>query len=168
VGYISSYLDQVNDGSRNRVAFVLATVHPDFTTLARGEMFPTSRPAVVVPPYVAQTDVAQTASVGFVSQEVDWFFFSTWGPGKPDWHWPALWDYEGGHFHIDFDHSERLILTLLESSLGNDVSGSLKNPNWKNEVALRNLTVRDHQADGLVLSGLDGNGPAVGITLRTF
>jgi hypothetical protein len=43
--------------------------------------------------------------------------------------------------------------------------GSLKNPNWKDEIPLDKLTVQDHQAKGLVLYGLDGNGAAVGIRL---
>jgi hypothetical protein len=49
-----------------------------------------------------------------------------------------------------------------------EVFGSLKNPNWKDEIPLRRLTVQDHQANGLVLSGFDGNGAAIGITLQTF
>lgn len=71
MGSISSYVDEVNDGQRHRVAFVLSTVHPAFTTLSRGEMVPTSRPAVV--PEDAG-GAAQLASVGFVSEAADWFF----------------------------------------------------------------------------------------------
>jgi hypothetical protein len=165
VGYISSYVDEVNDGQRHRVAFVLSTVHPAFTTLSRGELFPTSRPAVV--PEDAG-GAAQLAAVGFVSEEVDWLFFSTWGPGKPDWHWPGHAN-AGGSGEVEFDHIERVVLTILEGiNPDSEVFGSLKNPNWKDEIPLRKLTVQDHQANGLVLSGFDGNGAAIGITLQTF
>jgi hypothetical protein len=72
---------------------------------------------------------------------------------------------------IEFDHLEQLVLTILEGVLpDSDVFGYLTNPNWKHkhEIPIRKLTVQDHQADGLVLYGLDGNGAAIGITLRTY
>ena len=147
MGYISSYVDQLNDGQRNRVGFVLSTVHPDFTTLARGEMFPTSRPGAVLKD---NGGTAQVPSVGFVSEEVDWFFFSTWGPsppGNPDWHWQASWQGLGGYGQIEFDHVERLVLTILEGVTPHgDVVGYLNNPNWKHELPLGSLVVQDHQS----------------------
>lgn len=69
---------------------------------------------------------------------------------------------------VEFDHMERLVLTILETvNPDSDVFGTLKNPNWKGELPLT-LTVRDHHANGLVLSGFDGNGAAISITLQTF
>jgi hypothetical protein len=134
-------------------------------------MFPEARP-VVFPE--DNTGAARPASVGFVSAEVDWFFFSTWGPPptRPNWHWPgrapSLLN-AGGDGEIEFDHTERLVLTILESVLpDSEVFGALKNPNWKHEIPIRKLTVQDHQADGLVLYGLDGHGAAIGITLRAY
>jgi hypothetical protein len=136
-------------------------------------MFPEARP-VVFPE--DNTGAARPASVGFVSAEVDWFLFSTWGPPppqveRPDWHWaagvPSLLNAGGGGV-IEFDHIvERLVLTILESVLpDSEVFGYLTNP--KHEIPIRKLTVQDHQADGLVLYGLDGKGAAIGITLRTY
>ena len=184
MGYISSYYHQASPRKpttepRIRVAFVLSTVHPGFTTLSRGQMFPTSRPAVVPATQTASVpSIAQAAaaSVGFVSEEVDWFLFSTWGPSplRPDWHWAAMTSSPmkgGGDGVIEFGHIERLVLTILESVLpDSDVFGYLTNPNWKHkhEIPIRKLTVQDHQADGLVLYGLDGNGAAIGITLRAY
>jgi hypothetical protein len=58
----------------------------------------------------------------------------------------------GGDGVIEFGHIERLVLTILESALpDSDVFGYLTNPNC-----------------GLVLYGLDGNGAAIGITLRAY
>jgi hypothetical protein len=153
VGYFSSYIDKAND--RHDIVFILSTVHPTFTTLATGTMSPTSRPALV-PDNAA--GIARPAAVGFVSNyEGPWIFFTSTG----------MW---GIHYQpvpgLQLHHTEQLVLTLLElTAVDGDVFGSFKNPAWKDEISLNKLTVQDHQAKGLVLYGLDGNGAAVGIRL---
>jgi len=97
-----------------------------------------------------------------VGNEAQWFFFPTVRTVSPVEDWGIGIPPDG---RVAFDHLEKLVLSLYETPDG-EVFGSLKNPNWKGEIPLPSLAVRDHQSKGIVLYGLDGNGAAVSILLQ--
>ena len=153
MGHLSWYIDQANNG--HIVFFEMTTAHPDSLTLAKGPLTATSF-APVIP--TDPKGPAQAASVGFISQEVDWFFFptspSSWATRSP--------------IALVFDHQERLVLTLVESVIPGEVFGDLKNPNWADKIPIRSLTAYDHPSKGLVLYGIDGNGAAISVVVHSF
>jgi len=170
VGYISSLAERIVSG--NLVHFILSTVHPDWVTLAEGYFNSTTSQAPLASAQLGP--VAQQASVGIVSRSVPWFFFPTslWPqPNSQGRTWgvvytsSAVTDYAAG---IIYDHKDDLVLSLFEVETPDGaISGSLELPNLPEEIPINILSVKDHHSKGIVLYGLDGNGAAVNILLRT-
>jgi hypothetical protein len=160
MGYLASFIERMNN--RHDVFFVLTSVHPSNATLARGQFVSSTPERANVPNPKDGGDSARPATVGLTSREETWHFFTTWGPGKPN-SWPV--SDEGA---VSPDHQEKLTLSLYEtlSPDAPEISGSIKNPNWKGEISLK-LSARDQGPDAVVLHGLDQNGAAVCILLQT-
>ena len=170
MGYISSFADQINSG--NPVHFILSTVHPDRVILSEGYFNSTTSQAPLASAQLGP--VAQQASVGIVSRSDDFIaeglFFATWiPPGDPngdglDWEVRAFEDTD--YLVADFRWVLMLSLFELETPDG-AISGRLEIPNLRESIPINILSVKDHHSKGIVLYGLDGNGAAVNILLRT-